>query len=90
MNDSSKLFESLAVESCFELNQPGKALVLLIEALQNRQIHALQCRGKQGVQPQNYGLNLPWVALEAAEQSLYGGLKTALPEERGERMRALC
>jgi hypothetical protein len=39
INDSSNLFESLAVEYCFELNQPGKALTLLIDALQNRQIH---------------------------------------------------
>lgn len=41
INDSSKLFESLAVEYCFELNLPGKALILLIEALKYRQIHAL-------------------------------------------------
>jgi len=33
LNDSNKLFESLAVEYCFELNLPGKALILLIEAL---------------------------------------------------------
>jgi hypothetical protein len=41
LNDSSKIFESLAVEYCFELNLPGKALILLIEALKYRQIHAL-------------------------------------------------
>jgi hypothetical protein len=41
LNDSSKIFESLTVEYCFELNLPGKALSLLIEALKYRQIHAL-------------------------------------------------
>lgn len=35
------------------------------------------------------GLNLPWIALEAAEQTLVTGGRIALPEERGERMKAL-
>ena len=76
LNDTGSLFESLSVEFCFELGQPGKALILLIEALQARQIHVNQPGSISSDATQSSaksGLNLPWIALEAAEQAIWGG-----------------
>ena len=90
VNDVSCLFESLAVEYCFELNQPGKTLVLLIEALQNRQIQISQGSVSSDATQASAksGLNLTWIALEAAEQAMNASNR-ALPEDRKERLRFL-
>ena len=61
VEDTRHVFESLSVEYCYDLDLPGKALIILKEALQNRKIHSVAGKG---------GLNLPWVALEATERAL--------------------
>lgn len=86
VEDSGRIFETLSVEYCYDLYLPGKALVILKEALQNRGIQSVS--GKGG--------NLTWVALEAIERALHSQKLNQgeedieqLPEDRRERCEIL-
>ena len=45
VEDSGHIFETLSAEYCYDLNLPGKALVILKEALQNRGIQSDASKG---------------------------------------------
>ena len=55
IEDSGKIFEQLSVEYCYELDRPGRALVILREALQVRKIQNIN--------------GLTWIALQATERA---------------------
>ena len=83
--DSGRIYEKIAVEYCYDLGMPGKALVLLKDALQSKLVSACN----------DSSLNLPAIALEATERAIFyqkmhagASLVPALPEDRKERIRA--
>ena len=59
IEDRDRIFERMALEYSSDLNLPGRALVILNEAATRRQI---------------WTPGLPWMALEAAERSLYASI----------------
>jgi len=85
VEDGSKIYERICVEFCYELDQPGKALVILQDALQSKLVHACD----------DSSLNLTAIALEAAERAIFNQkIKPQiqlpqLPESRKERVKLL-
>jgi len=85
MDDRAKIYERIAVEYCYDLDMPGKALVILRDALQTKLVN--ECNDSS--------FNLFAIALEAAERAIFNQkIKplqankeiTTLPDERKERI----
>lgn len=85
MEDHAKIYERIAVEYCYDLDMPGKALVILRDALQTKLVN--ECNDSS--------FNLFAIALEAAERAIFNQkIKplqankelTTLPDERKERI----
>lgn len=61
MEDSSRIYQKISVEYCYDLNMPGKALIILKDALQTKLVQACN----------DSSLNLPAIALEASERAIF-------------------
>ena len=61
IEDKARIYESIAVEYCYDLEMPGKSLVILQDALMSKMIH--RCNDTTA--------NLTLIALEAAERAIY-------------------
>lgn len=61
VEDGAKIYERVSVEYCYDLDMPGKALVILKDALQGKLVHACN----------ESGHNLAAIALEAAERAIF-------------------
>ena len=59
--DSLRIYEKLSVEYCYDLDMPGKALVILRDALQGKLVSANS----------DSSINLPAIAMESAERVLF-------------------
>ena len=85
--DSLRIYEKLSVEYCYDLDMPGKALVILRDALQGKLVSANS----------DSSINLPAIAMESAERVLFKQkIRTSslakntpknLPEDRKERVK---
>lgn len=62
VEDGAKIYERIAVEYCYDLEMPGKALVILQDALQTKLIHSCN---------DTTSMNLSAIALEAAERAIF-------------------
>jgi len=86
IEDRDRIFERISLEYFSDLDLPGRALLILNEAATRRQI---------------WTPGLPWMALEAAERSLYDHIKSSgntrkstpvadkLPDDRTKRCQVL-
>ena len=71
MLDKAKIFEKVAVKLCYDCNLPGKALILLKNAILDRKIGYTEESTGSDIENENLNPNLIHIALEAVERSLF-------------------